>query len=239
VKRLHPLRQPTNAPSSFSFKDLSQFVVQSICQRIRSLHNNSQTVDIVSFIRCFDPKYTPVAHHTDADSIQVFLEYEYGADLITYLLTDASERHSKNRHQQRENHLADTFQAYQGFWSNIDKHWPTVPSLQTNLQCMQNYFHGSQWAYSSVCSVCSQKRNHSEFSTTTINPNFKDSKLTLDNLEVLRCRDRRLLTNFEFPTNENLNGLMLDRHGVHDNGSIEVCADVSLNSSSQNSQNLH
>jgi hypothetical protein len=48
VKRLHPLRQPTNAPSSFSFKDLSQFVVQSICQCIGSLHNNSQTVDIVS-----------------------------------------------------------------------------------------------------------------------------------------------------------------------------------------------
>ncbi|KAJ7936648.1 hypothetical protein B0H13DRAFT_1498614, partial [Mycena leptocephala] len=45
------------------------------------------------------------------------------------------------------------------------------------------------------------------------------------NLEVLRCRESRLRTNFEFSDNSNLNGLMLDYQGINPDGSIEICED--------------
>ncbi|KAJ7889005.1 hypothetical protein B0H13DRAFT_1626887 [Mycena leptocephala] len=51
------------------------------------------------------------------------------------------------------------------------------------------------------------------------------SSLTLKNLEVLRCRESRLRTNFEFSDNSNLNGLMLDYQGINPDGSIEICED--------------
>ncbi|KAJ7872747.1 hypothetical protein B0H13DRAFT_1895258 [Mycena leptocephala] len=51
------------------------------------------------------------------------------------------------------------------------------------------------------------------------------SSLILENLEVLRCRESRLRTNFEFSDNSNLNELMLDYQGINPDGSIEICED--------------
>ncbi|KAJ7937507.1 hypothetical protein B0H13DRAFT_1852479 [Mycena leptocephala] len=51
------------------------------------------------------------------------------------------------------------------------------------------------------------------------------SSLIPENLEVLRCRESRLRTNFEFSDNSDVNELMLDYQGINPDGSIEVCKD--------------
>ncbi|KAJ7844579.1 hypothetical protein B0H14DRAFT_2358506 [Mycena olivaceomarginata] len=59
--------------------------------------------------------------------------------------------------------------------------------------------------------------------TTTINPNSNESKLTVENFEILRCHDSQLQMDFEFSDSPDLNGLMLDQQGINPDGSIEMC----------------
>jgi hypothetical protein len=221
VKTLHPSRQP---PTTLrSFQDFSNFVIQSICERIR--HLAQPDLDVRSYIQCFDPSYKPIAHQTRRDLIVSCLRCEYSSELVTYLFTDPNQQYKMQKSQQLKMHIDDLFHASQEFWSDVENHWPTVPTLQTNLKCMQNYFNGSQWSYSSVCSVCSRKWNCSVFLTETVSPSQEDSKITMEHLEILQCQDRRIRTNFEFSENEDLNGLMLTPEGINRDGSIEVCGD--------------
>jgi hypothetical protein len=221
LKKLHPSRQLPKAPSSYSFRDLSDYMIRSICERIRNLSHPS--VDILTYIRCFNPHYIADNCQTEKDLIILFLQQEYGADLLLKLLGDINQRKNKQRQQRQVKHLVDTFQANRDFWTSIEVNWPIAPALQTNLRCMQNYFHGSQWSYSAVCAVCSRKKNSSDFVTTTVNPNSKESKVTLENFEILRCHDSRIQAEFEFISNPDLNGLMLDQQGINLDRSINVC----------------
>jgi hypothetical protein len=222
LKKLHPFCQPTKALGSYSFQDLSNFTIQSIREHIQNLTHPS--ISIISFIRCFDPHYV-ADQLTEDELISALLEREYDADLLMHLFNDLEYGGRKWFQEWQVEQLVDLFQFNQDCWTNIDTNWPTVPSIETNLTCMQNYFHGSQWSYSSVCSVCSRMRNSSDFLTTTVSLIIEQSKLTFENLEVLRCHDIRLQTNFEFISDPDLNGLMLDDQGINCNGSVEVCGD--------------
>jgi hypothetical protein len=160
VKTLHPLRQP---PTTLcSLQDFSNFVFQSICECIQHLAQPGS--DVRSYIQCFDPSYKLVAHHTRRDLIISCLQCEYSSELVTYLFTGPNQQYQMQQNQQLKMHADDLFQASQEFWSDVENYWPTVPTLQTNL----NYFNGSQWFYSSVCSMCSRKRNWSDFLTKNI-----------------------------------------------------------------------
>lgn len=190
AKTLHPLCQP---PTTLcSFQDFSNFVIQSICKRIRHLAQSGS--DVRSYIQCFDPSCKPIAHHTGRDLIISCLQCKYSSELVTYWFTGPNQQYQKHQNQQLKMHVDDLFQASQEFWSDVENYWPTVPTLQTNLKCMQNYFNGSQWFYSSVCSLCSHKRNCSDFLTKTFSPSQKDSKITMEHLEILRCQDRQQTT---------------------------------------------
>jgi hypothetical protein len=84
LKKLHPLRQPTKTLGSYSFQDLSNFMIQSIRECIRNLTHPS--VDIISFIQCFDPHYVADTRLTEEDLIIAFLEREYDADLVMHFI---------------------------------------------------------------------------------------------------------------------------------------------------------
>ncbi|KAK6997320.1 hypothetical protein R3P38DRAFT_2361923, partial [Favolaschia claudopus] len=177
---------------------------------------------LVDLIQCFDPYYTQCSDDPVPNLIIKCLKYEYGSDIVEYLFNDRFARYRARQHEIKIHEEEVSFRNTQHAWKKIDANWPTIPSIQINLKCMRNYFQGSQWHYGSVCCVCSRKRNAEDFVTSTVTLE-EDSKMSCDNLEILRCQDIQLKANFFFPGNETLNGLMLDHRGINSDGSIELC----------------